>query len=44
MTDAPYAITWENVPAGTYTLVAVATDDDTATTLSTPVTITVNPP
>lgn len=44
VTDGPYSFTWENVPAGTYAIIAVATDNDTARTFSTPVTITVNPP
>jgi hypothetical protein len=43
-TSAPYAIAWEGVAAGTYTLTAVATDNDGATTRSSPVTITVGAP
>jgi hypothetical protein len=43
-TEAPYELAWEDVPAGTYEIVAVATDNDTAKTFSTPVTITVDPP
>jgi hypothetical protein len=42
-TTAPYTLTWENVPTGTYTLTAKATDDLGATALSTEVIITVNP-
>ena len=40
-TSAPYGVTWANVPAGSYTLTAVATDDGGATTTSSPVSITV---
>ena len=39
---SPYTIDWTSVPAGSYTLTAVALDDDGATTTSTPVTVTVN--
>jgi regulation of enolase protein 1 (concanavalin A-like superfamily) len=31
---SPYSVTWNNVPAGTYALTAVARDDDSATTTS----------
>ena len=41
-TTAPYAVTWSNVPAGNYTLTAIATDNATAATTSTAVAITVN--
>ena len=42
---APYAFTWSSVPAGTYSLTAVATDDDGAVTSSSAVSVTVtNPP
>jgi phosphatidylserine/phosphatidylglycerophosphate/cardiolipin synthase-like enzyme len=40
-TSAPYQLTWSNVPAGSYTLSAVATDDDGASTASASVNITV---
>ena len=40
-TSAPYTFNWTNVAAGTYSLTAVVTDNDTQTTTSTPVTITV---
>ena len=44
-TDAtsPYAVNWPNVPAGSYVLTAVATDDDGSTGPSTAVNVTVNP-
>ena len=35
---SPYSFTWNNVPAGTYTLTAVATDNHGAMTTSAPVT------
>jgi regulation of enolase protein 1 (concanavalin A-like superfamily) len=41
-TTAPYGMTWSNVPAGTYSLTAVATDNSGATTSSSAVSITVN--
>src|SRR3954464_4927731 len=44
VTTAPYQLTWSNVPAGTYSLTAVATDDAGATTTSSAVSITVNAP
>jgi len=36
---APYECTWNNVPLGTHTLTAVATDNEGATTTSDPVTV-----
>ncbi len=41
-TSSPYSITWSNVPAGTYSLTARATDDDGATTRSAARSITVS--
>jgi hypothetical protein len=41
-TTAPYARTWSNVAAGTYSITAVATDNGGATTRSAPVSVTVN--
>ena len=43
-TTTPYSITWSSVPAGTYVLTAIATDNLGATTTSTARTITVNQP
>ena len=40
-TDAPYQLSWPSVPAGTYNLTAVATDDRGASTTSSTVSITV---
>jgi phosphatidylserine/phosphatidylglycerophosphate/cardiolipin synthase-like enzyme len=40
-TSAPYTFTWSNVPAGSYTLRAVATDNGNASTESAAVTVTV---
>jgi regulation of enolase protein 1 (concanavalin A-like superfamily) len=40
-TTAPFSATWSSVPAGTYSVTAVATDADGATATSTPVTVTV---
>src|SRR6185295_1284653 len=40
----PYTLSWTNVPNGTYTLTAVATDDLGATTTSGAVTVQVVPP
>ena len=42
--SSPYSIAWSNVPAGTYSLTAVATDDDNGSTTSAARTITVNGP
>jgi N-acetylneuraminic acid mutarotase len=44
VTSPPYTSSWSNVPAGSYTLVATATDDAGATTTSAPVSITVANP
>ena len=41
-TSSPYSYTWSSVAAGTYSLTAVATDDDGATTTSSAVSVTVN--
>jgi regulation of enolase protein 1 (concanavalin A-like superfamily) len=43
-TTSPFSYPWPNVAAGTYSLTAVAQDDDGATRTSTAVSITVNPP
>lgn len=40
----PYTYQWHNVPAGDYTITAVARDNWGAETASAPVTFTVNPP
>jgi hypothetical protein len=40
--NLPYEDSWRNVPAGTYTLTAVAYDGQGAKTTSAPVTVTVN--
>ncbi len=40
-TSNPYTFDWLNVPAGTYSITAKATDDGTATTSSLPMTLTV---
>ncbi len=42
-TSAPYSLTWRNVPSGTHALTARATDNASATTTSSPVSITVRP-
>jgi hypothetical protein len=42
-TTNPFGISWSNVAAGSYTLLAVATDGAGAATTSAPVGITVNP-
>jgi galactose oxidase-like protein/Big-like domain-containing protein len=42
-TSAPYSFTWRNVPSGTHTLTARATDNAAAVTTSSPVSITVRP-
>ena len=38
---APYSFSWNNVAAGTYSLTAVATDNDAATTTSSAITVNV---
>jgi hypothetical protein len=43
-TTAPYAVQWTNVPAGSYSLTAVAADNQNQTTTSSPVAITVEGP
>jgi hypothetical protein len=43
VTAAPYSATWSGVPAGTYTITAVATDNASAAATSSGVTITVDP-
>ena len=43
VTTSPYAFTWNNVPTGTYSLTAMATDNNGVTTISTPVSETVMP-
>ena len=40
-TTSPYAVTWNNVAAGTYSVSAVASDDDSAATASSAATVTV---
>ena len=42
--DAPYQIRWENIQAGSYSIMARVTDDDGASSASMPVTVKVNPP
>ena len=41
-TSSPYQFSWTNIPAGSYTLTAIARDDDAASTTSSGVSITVN--
>src|SRR5207244_8970780 len=41
-TSSPYSITWSNVTAGLYTLTAVATDNQGASTTSPGINATVN--
>ncbi|MGB2713484.1 MAG: Ig-like domain-containing protein [Vicinamibacterales bacterium] len=43
-TTSPYGATWNNVPAGTYDLTAVATDNGGAATTSSTARVTVNAP
>jgi hypothetical protein len=42
VTNAPFTITWSNVPQGNYTLTAIATDDEGGTGISPDVNIAVN--
>lgn len=42
--DSDYSLTWSNVPAGTYTLTAIAMDNAGMTSTSAPVHVTVFPP
>jgi regulation of enolase protein 1 (concanavalin A-like superfamily) len=42
--SSPYSVVWSSVPAGAYTLTAVAVDRDGGQATSAPVSITVNPP
>jgi uncharacterized repeat protein (TIGR02059 family) len=42
VTNAPYLFKWKNVPEGNYLITAVATDNNNARTVSSPVTIVVN--
>jgi RHS repeat-associated protein len=44
VTGAPYSAVWNAVPQGSYTLTAVATDNQNATTTSAPVSISVGVP
>ena len=41
-TGSPYSVTWSNVSAGSYSLTAIATDNEGATTTSSAVSITVS--
>ncbi len=43
-TDSPYLLVWTNVPAGAYSLTARATDNQGATTTSSPISIAVASP
>lgn len=42
VTSSPFTFTWTNVPAGNYILTAKATDNDSLSTISTPVNIVVD--
>jgi uncharacterized repeat protein (TIGR02059 family) len=42
MSSAPYSFTWNNVPAGTYSLTVIATDNLNAKTTSSAISISVN--
>ncbi|HEX2952893.1 MAG TPA: glycoside hydrolase family 9 protein [Bacillota bacterium] len=41
-TSAPYSFSWANVPAGTYMITAVVTDNGNLSTTSSPITVVVN--
>ena len=41
ITTPPYSFGWKNVPRGTYSITATATDNLNSTTVSTPVSVTV---
>lgn len=43
-TATPYAVVWESVPAGTYSITATAYDERGSTATSTPVSLVVKPP
>lgn len=42
ITSSPWSVTWNDVPSGTYSLTAIATDNTNLQTTSSPVSITVN--
>jgi RHS repeat-associated protein len=44
VTTPPYSVLWSSVPQAAYTLAAVATDNQLATTTSSPVNVSVGPP
>lgn len=44
MATGPYAYNWQSVPVGSYTLIAIATDDTGRTGTSAPVNVTVSVP
>ncbi len=44
LTNAPFSLAWSSVPAGNYSLTAVATDDAGASSTSAPVNISVSTP
>ena len=44
VTTPPYSVLWSSVPQAAYTLTAVATDNQLATTTSSPVNVSVGPP
>ncbi|VGO16234.1 Chitodextrinase [Pontiella desulfatans] len=41
-TSSPYSVSWSGVPAGSYSLTAVATDNDSQSTISATVSVTVS--